>query len=780
MSNNLVAFNGLVFAGNNATTYALDGGTGKIVWSTTATGSKAKIDNTYMVIGNKGVKIADGTIVWTAPAGFSFAASYFSGTGYLTDLKMFVDGNYGWNIPDPSKAPTLAWNRTSMGLNIYGDMTPMAYGNGKLFCGTYRFNVVCVDAKTGTTVWQQPTTGGAFYSASFTDGKFIWGGLDNNMRAWDANTGKLLWTYNPGTWYGMWASSVGAAYGMVYERNEDTFTYAINATTGQLVWRSKGPGVSYSNILSIADGKVYCQTGENRYRDFDTGAFADTEFDCLDAYTGNLIWSMPLDTSPPQNAQCIAFGNLYVAPANPFPATGGVWSYQQTSEGSFVGEVWCISSAAVDYPMYFADPTHSAYGAGPTDLAVKWTFKSDGAIFSSPALVNGVSYFGTLAGTIYAVNANTGTQIWTFKTEQGVKSSLAVVNGKVYTGADDGKIYCLNAATGAKLWEVNAGGIVYPPVITTGGLSFIVADTTYSSPMVLDGRVYVGSLDGNLYVLDANSGSVIWKFQAGGAIQATPTIVGNAIYIPASTQPTNGTLYKLDLSGNVIWQKQFPYQRDRNYELRNFLIASVTVAPDLGMVYLRNGIRMNYALNATTGETIWSYTGMWNPGTIYPGGVEQFMPMLYNEGLLYFNDYYGINCLNATDGSKVWYMYASREDLAQGISYSYQRIYTVTEAGSIYVLNAKTGAKESFFFNGYQWRCMPIPYNGYLYVGGCDMNMYCFGDARTLAASAPKPQAVAINEPVSSLQIEPAVPAAPSTTQTVASSSTISSPSQQQ
>ena len=77
-------------------------------------------------------------------------------------------------------------------------------------------------------------------------------------------------------------------------------------------------------------------------------------------------------------------------------------------------------------------------------------FQTGGVVVSSASCVNGVVYFGSSDGYIYAVNANTGKQIWDFQTAYRNISSPAVANGMVYTGADDGNIYCINAATGAK------------------------------------------------------------------------------------------------------------------------------------------------------------------------------------------------------------------------------------------------------------------------------------------------------------------------------------------
>src|SRR6516162_5454953 len=68
-------------------------------------------------------------------------------------------------------------------------------------------------------------------------------------------------------------------------------------------------------------------------------------------------------------------------------------------------------------------------------------------------------------------------------------SSPAVVNGTVYVGSDDFNLYALNASTGRILWKYAATG-------TT---------STFSSPAVANGLVYVGSdyPDHSIYALNA-------------------------------------------------------------------------------------------------------------------------------------------------------------------------------------------------------------------------------------------------------------------------------------
>jgi outer membrane protein assembly factor BamB len=277
------------------------------------------------------------------------------------------------------------------------------------------------------------------------------------------------------------------------------------------------------------------------------------------------------------------------------------------------------------------------------------------------------------------------------------------------------------------------------------------ASDVRASPTVYNDKVYVGTLDGNLYCLDMKTGAVSWKYQTGGPILAAVTIADNAIYVPSSTDSPNGTFYKLDLSGNLIWKKSIPYVLDLTPGAGYWLFTTPTYAD--GVVFLRNAFRLNYAINATTGDTIWTYDGQYNPGTPSQlGGVMQINAMVYSYGKLYFNDFYGITCLDAKNGSVIWTTWLSRENLAQGLAYSYGRIYTVSELGALYVLDALTGDKISVStdFGFSQIRSAPSLYNGNLYVGANDWNLRCFGEARTMVTNdAPTPSVVTTQVSVS-------------------------------
>lgn len=92
-------------------------------------------------------------------------------------------------------------------------------------------------------------------------------------------------------------------------------------------------------------------------------------------------------------------------------------------------------------------------------------------------------------------------------------SSPAVVNGTVYIGSSDNNIYALNGTTGAKVWNYTTGSSVY------------------SSPAVSNGAVYVGSDDNNLYALNATTGAKLWSYTTGGGVDSSPAVVNGTVYV---------------------------------------------------------------------------------------------------------------------------------------------------------------------------------------------------------------------------------------------------------
>jgi outer membrane protein assembly factor BamB len=211
----MVAFNGMVFVPDAlGSTYALDAATGEIIYKLEgASGSVAKLDNTYMLIGSNCYEISDGSLVWTGPSGFSQSQSWLGGIGYTAELKMVLTASKGWSLANPAQPPTLVWDRTDeLDYGDYGSEAIEGYGDDVIVVNTPYNYIRGVDATTGKTLWTTTSTISDWvYGSSSIDGVWGRGDLNGIFYGYNVTTGELMWTYNPGTFYNEFASASGAA-----------------------------------------------------------------------------------------------------------------------------------------------------------------------------------------------------------------------------------------------------------------------------------------------------------------------------------------------------------------------------------------------------------------------------------------------------------------------------------------------------------------------------------------------------------------------------------------
>ena len=104
-------------------------------------------------------------------------------------------------------------------------------------------------------------------------------------------------------------------------------------------------------------------------------------------------------------------------------------------------------------------------------------------------------------------------------------SQPTVVGGRVFIGSLQGRIYSLDAKTGCLYWSVKTDG---------GVRSTMVVDTL---PGTTPPRyvVYVGDAAANMYALDARTGKELWKVDVDdhplSTITGTPKTHGNRLYV---------------------------------------------------------------------------------------------------------------------------------------------------------------------------------------------------------------------------------------------------------
>jgi len=157
-----------------------------------------------------------------------------------------------------------------------------------------------------------------------------------------------------------------------------------------------------------------------------------------------------------------------------------------------------------------------------------------GKIWSTPAVVDGIAYFGDFNHFFYAVSLEDCSLVWSAPVELdgAIGSTALVVNGTVYVGAFDRNFYAIDAATGSVRSLFTADGWFW---------SGIVAD---------EERLYIPNMDGTLYAWGIQSGRLEWTFPTGGTVRSTPVLVGDRVVVASDSR----TMYVLDvIDGQRVW-----------------------------------------------------------------------------------------------------------------------------------------------------------------------------------------------------------------------------------
>ncbi len=140
--------------------------------------------------------------------------------------------------------------------------------------------------------------------------------------------------------------------------------------------------------------------------------------------------------------------------------------------------------------VYIANGQDPESGLGPGNLyAIDATKRGDisasGMIWrngeikrsiSGVAIQDGLLFAADLNGFLFCLDVNTGKAYWTHDMMAAIWSSPMVIDGKVYVGNADGDVIVLNASKEKKfLFQTNMGSSVYSSFVPANGMLFIAS-----------------------------------------------------------------------------------------------------------------------------------------------------------------------------------------------------------------------------------------------------------------------------------------------------------------
>jgi PQQ-dependent dehydrogenase (methanol/ethanol family) len=386
------------------------------------------------------------------------------------------------------------------GVAVSGDMVYVATLDAKL---------IGLDAKTGKVVWEtqlaDPELG---YSETMAptavNGKILIGtnggeyGVRGFVRAYDAKTGEMLWNFHTTAEnsVGVWATHDATGRDMLRDIAAEKAALAELGDPyerlGGGVWQNPAVDLELNRIFFVAgnpspdlDGSI--RPGDNLYTnslisvDLDTG-----EYVCHFQYIAHDVWDLDA-VSPPILTDVMDANGNSVPGVMHGGKTGHVYVHDRR-DCSLIR----FSEAMVPQENMWVLPTKDGERMLPG---------ANGGVEWSPMAVDPNQRL------VYAINLH---QPMTYHVE-----STPYPEGKLWLGGafkvipDEeqwGNVTAVAYDTGMIRWKVKTGQPMIGGILATAG-----------------GLVFTGEGNGLFKAYDSETGSVLWKFQAGAGVNAPPS-----------------------------------------------------------------------------------------------------------------------------------------------------------------------------------------------------------------------------------------------------------------
>jgi alcohol dehydrogenase (cytochrome c) len=220
-----------------------------------------------------------------------------------------------------------------------------------------------------------------------------------------------------------------------------------------------------------------------------------------------------------------------------------------------------IQDTAADWPSYNRTLAGDRFSplaeidrsnVGQLRIACTYTLPEVAAMQAGPIVIDGTMYFTTERNS-YSIDAATCAEKWRVERQStrpsplGVQRGFAYLDGRLFRGTSDAHVLALDAATGRTLWDREMD------VAPTPGVSMPMA------PIAANGLVFIGNaggdqtgVTGHVYALDAQDGSVVWRFDVVPDEPAVRATWPNADRFPI-TGGAFWTSFALDTERNVLY-----------------------------------------------------------------------------------------------------------------------------------------------------------------------------------------------------------------------------------
>ena len=324
----------------------------------------------------------------------------------------------------------------------------------------------------------------------------------------------------------------------------------------------------------------------------------------------------------------------------------------------------------------------------PTDFDIKWTFKTEAEIKSSPVVVDNKIVVSSADSYVYCLDTK-GSLLWKYQGDNAFEASPIVLEDLVYVGDLTGFFYAIDLKTGKEIWKHEAEN----QIMATANY-WQTGEKTY---------LLVGSYDFFLHCIDAKTGALVWKYELDNYLNGAVSIDdGKAVF-----GGCDGFLHFIDIDSGKLVAK---------YNIDTY-IASSPVA-EKGKAYVGNYDGLFFCIDLKTGEQLWQYD---NPNFNLPFIGS---PALSGDFIIATNRDKIVYCWNKNTGELIW-KYNTRFKIDASPLVSEKAVMVVNMRGDISILNLKDGSLLGEYELGSPVFSNPAILPSKFYFGAMDGSLYC-------------------------------------------------------
>jgi outer membrane protein assembly factor BamB len=282
----------------------------------------------------------------------------------------------------------------------------------------------------------------------------------------------------------------------------DTF-YSLDAQTGELIWKLRAAGKSWS-VAHFSGDCVYVSSPGRLH--------------ALSPEDGSERWHHAVDKrlgSPYAHQDRVfvgsAEGTLCAVDAQKGKR---LWTFNVVKAVTVASGIW-------QNKVYAASKDHSLYAIDMDDGNCLWHFTTGNKIYGTPYVSDGAVYLTSADQKVYALFAASGQVIWSFTTGSEIHTSPFEQDGLVFVSSRDRHLYVLDAENGKELWRYKTLGYPSSAISCRGMLYFSAQGRVYgigvadhkmrwcfplgfsraTAPIAGQRKIYVGTLEGKLVCL---------------------------------------------------------------------------------------------------------------------------------------------------------------------------------------------------------------------------------------------------------------------------------------